>query len=209
MIELNLIANNKQEEIVKNYLQENVSEILADKINNGVQIVKEDKTLINKKTLSGFMKFACEEARKQAEKGLNSACVEDVTVFGWAIHYFEEDSIEEKLFNEDGTEYKVETKKKEQPKIEVKPKQKENKQSTLFDLLDMNNYQKEPKIEECEEFEEDTEESIKEEIKPILEEKEPTNKVDIQQNIGIDNQTFDKYQLKTISMLLDGKVVLK
>lgn len=51
------------------------------------------------------MKFAENEARKLAEKGANSACVEDSVVYGWAIHYFEEDSIEGKLYNEDGTEY--------------------------------------------------------------------------------------------------------
>lgn len=136
MIELNLQTSNKQEEIIKDYLQNNVSEVLADKINNGVKIIKDNKTLINKKTLSGFMKYACEEARKQAEKGTNCACIEDKVVFGWAIHYFEEDSIEGNLYNEDGTEYKVEIK-TTAPKVETKPQQKkvESKQSTLFDLI--------------------------------------------------------------------------
>ena len=53
------------------------------------------------------MSFATEEARKQAEKGARYAMVEDDTVFGWAVHYFEEDSIEGTLYNEDGTEYKA------------------------------------------------------------------------------------------------------
>ena len=136
MIELNLTANNKQEEIVKNYLQHNASETLASKINNGVQIVKEDKTLINKKTLSGFMRYACEEARKQAEKGASCACVEDETVFSWAIHYFEEESIEEQLLNEDGSEYKPTPKYTPPPKVEVKPViKKENEQASLFEFL--------------------------------------------------------------------------
>ena len=52
------------------------------------------------------MKYACEEARKLAEKGANCACVEDSVVFGWAIHYFEEDSIEGTLYTIDGEEYK-------------------------------------------------------------------------------------------------------
>lgn len=52
------------------------------------------------------MKYASSEARKLASKGANSACVEDKVVYGWAIHYFEEDSIEGTLFNADGTEYK-------------------------------------------------------------------------------------------------------
>jgi hypothetical protein len=91
-------------------LQNNASESLADKINNGVEIEKDGKTLINKKDLNGFMKFACDEAKKQAEKGANSAMVADHIVFGWAIHYFEEKDIVGTLFNIDGTEYKPVTK---------------------------------------------------------------------------------------------------
>ena len=68
MIKLNLTTSNKEQEIIKQYLQENVSEMLANKINNGIKIVKDNKTLINKKDLNGFMKFANEEARKLAEK---------------------------------------------------------------------------------------------------------------------------------------------
>ena len=150
MIELNLTATNRQEELVKDYLKNNVSETLAEKINNGVKIVKDDKTLINKKTLSGFMKYACVEARKQAEKGANSACVEDATVFGWAIHYFEEDSIEEQLLNEDGSEYKPTPKYTPPPKVEVKPViKKENEQASLFEFL--TNETKEEKQEQIKE----------------------------------------------------------
>ena len=107
MITLNLTAKGTEQELIKKYLEENVSEILADKINNGVRIEKDGKTLINKKTLDGFMKYATEEARKQAEKGASSACVRSDVVFGWAIHYFEEESIICKLYNEDGSEYKA------------------------------------------------------------------------------------------------------
>ena len=107
MINLNLIAKNAEQELVKKYLEENASETLAEKINNGVRIEKDGKTLINKKTLEGFMKYASDEARKQAEKGASAACVRSDVVFGWAIHYFEEESIEEKLYSDDGTEYKA------------------------------------------------------------------------------------------------------
>ena len=69
MIKLNLETKNKEQEILKAYLEENASETLADKINNGVKIQKDNKTLINKKTLDTFMKYAYEEARKLAEKG--------------------------------------------------------------------------------------------------------------------------------------------
>ena len=138
MPKLNLTASTKEEQKVKAYLEANASEVLADKINNGVRIQKDGKTLINKKTLAGFLKFACDEARKQAEKGANSACIDDDVVYGWAVHYFEEDSIEGTLFNEDGTEYK------KQPSVAAKvpavkyspPKPQPKPQMSMFDLLD-------------------------------------------------------------------------
>ena len=94
MIKLNLAPQNKQEELILNYLQNNASESLADKINNGTPFEKDGHPLLNKKTLSGFMKYACDEARKLAKTGENFVCLEDTVVFGFAIHYFEEDSIE-------------------------------------------------------------------------------------------------------------------
>ena len=127
---LNLKANNEPQKRVKEYLEQSASDMLADKINFGIEIEKDGKTLINKKTLDGFMKYATEEARKIAEKGSQYACVDDATVFGWAIHYFEEDSIIEKLYNEDGTEYQVKkpapkkTKPAETKKPEPKPEPK-------------------------------------------------------------------------------------
>ena len=106
MIKLNLTPQNKQEELILNYLQNNASETFADKINNGTPFEKDGNPLLNKKTLSGFMKYACDEARKLAEKGSNSACVDNATVYGWAVHYFEEESIEGTLYTLDGEEYK-------------------------------------------------------------------------------------------------------
>ena len=137
-MKLNLQATTKEEQKVKAYLEANASEVLAEKINNGVRIQKDGKTLINKKTLAGFMKFACDEAKKQAEKGASSACIDDDTVYGWAVHYFEEDSIEGTLYNEDGTEYK------KQPGVAAKvpavkyspPKPQPKPQMSMFDLLD-------------------------------------------------------------------------
>ena len=123
MKEIKLSATNTAQERIKAYLEQNASEELADKINNGIQIMKDGKTLIGKKTLDGFMSYATEEARKIAEKGARCACIDDATVFGWAIHYFEEDSIEEKLYNEDGTEYA-------KPKAKAEPKKAEKKKPT-------------------------------------------------------------------------------
>lgn len=136
-MELNLTAQNKQEELVLKYLQDNASEELANKINNGTPFEKDGHPLLNKKTLTGFMKFACDEARKLAEKGANSACIDDATVYGWAIHYFEEDSIVGTLFNDDGTEYNPTVKRVESNTVKAKPepKKQENVQFSFFDNL--------------------------------------------------------------------------
>lgn len=133
-----LEAKNKAQERIKEYLENNASEILANKINNGVKIQKDDKTLLNKKDLNGFMKFASDEARKQAGSDASFACIDDDVVFGWATHYFEEDEIVGDLYNEDGTKYQSPIPKPQVPKIES-PKKVENKQPTLFDLLTENN----------------------------------------------------------------------
>ena len=138
MLKLNLLAKNKQEELILTYLQENASETLADKINNGTPFEKDGYKLLNKKTLAGFMKYACEEARKLAEKGANSACIDDATVYGWAIHYFEEESIEGTIYTVDGEEYKpvVKNTVKQSP-AQAKPIQKNN-QPSLFDMISEN-----------------------------------------------------------------------
>ena len=83
------------------------------------------------------MKYASDEAKKLAEKGATCACIEDETVYGWSIHYFEEDSIEGTLYNEDGTEYKpiIKTPPKQNSVVANKPKE-QDKQPTLFDLID-------------------------------------------------------------------------
>ena len=136
-MKLNLTAKNKQEELVLKHLQDNASETLADKINNGTPFEKDGKPLLNKKTLAGFMKFACDEARKLAEKGASSACVDDATVYGWATHYFEEDSIEGTLYTLDGAEYKPVVKRVESNTVKAKPepKKQENVQFSFFDNL--------------------------------------------------------------------------
>lgn len=165
-----LETKNKEQEVLKTYLEQNASETLIEKINNGVKIQKEGKTLINKKTLETFMKYACDEARKQAEKGANSAMVEDKVVFGWLIHYFEEDSIEGVLYNEDGTEYKkasikkvvTDTKPVTKPIVKTTPK---NNQETIsmFDdeilekIASTENKVEEPETDETEEPETDEE----------------------------------------------------
>ena len=236
-MKLNLETKTKEQELIKQYLEENVSETLASKINNGVKIVKDSKTLINKKDLNGFINYANAEARKLAEKGSNCACIEDKVVYGWAIHYFEEDSIEGKLYNEDGTEYKVEIK-KTTPKIVSKPEPKkpEKQQATLFDLMSFDTSQKqekdeetEPTIEELneppieydeiEETDNDIEDFSEQEIDEELD--KVANEIVIDSNVQIDKQTgevlsqieaetptIDKDYMKMLYVLLDGKLTL-
>lgn len=139
MVRLNLTAENAEQAVVKEYLEANASEVLADKINNGVQIEKDGKVLVNKKDLAGFMRYACEEARRQSAKGANSACIKADTVFGWAVHFFEEDSIEGTLWGEDGTEYRpVKPTVSKPANSKPSPKPEPNPQVSFFDMLDSN-----------------------------------------------------------------------
>lgn len=156
-MELNLTAQNKQEELILNYLQNNASETLADKINNGTPFEKDGHSLLNKKTLAGFMKYACDEARKLAEKGANSTFIDDQIVYGWAIHYFEEESIEGTLYTIDGAEYKPTVKrvKSNAVKAKTEPKKQENVQFSFFDNLT----EQEVKEHETENSSVDTEEN--------------------------------------------------
>ena len=192
-MKLNLDAKTNEERKVKAYLEINASDILAEKINNGVRIQKDGKLLLNKKTLAGFMKYACDEAKKQAEKGAHSACIDDDVVYGWAVHYFEEDSIEGTLYNEDGTEYK------KQPGVATKaptvkytpPKPQPKPQLSMFDLLDA-------KPEEPDE-DEPTDEEIREAVEQIAaeekaEQPKPTvspvyqKYLDVRQNRSLDRK---------------------
>ena len=132
MKKLNLSANTPTEQKILDYLRQNASETLIDKINNGTPFEKNGKSLVNKKTLSGFMKYAAEEARKTSGKGAACACIDDSVVYDWAIHYFEEDSIEGTLFNPDGTKYAPAVKKPVAVSVTPKPK---NNQPSLFDML--------------------------------------------------------------------------
>ena len=179
MIKLNLTPQNKQEELILNYLQNNASETLADKINNGTPFEKDGNPLLNKKTLSGFMKYACDEARNLAEKGANSTFIDDATVYGWAIHFFEEDSIEGTLYTIDGEEYKPAPKKAVNTKpatVKSQPQKQQSLQFSLFDKFDENDF-KEPTNDclsaESAEMTVDTKEettSVKTPTKPVVEE---------------------------------------
>lgn len=189
MIKLNLTPQNKQEELIFNYLQNNASETLADKINNGTPFEKDGNPLLNKKTLSGFMKYACDEARKLAEKGANSACIDDATVYGWAIHFFEEDSIEGTLYTIDGEEYKPAPKKSVNTKPATpkpQPQKQQSLQFSLFDKFDENDV-KAPTNDCLSAESAETTVDTKEETKSV---KTPTKPV-VEENKG--NDMYQKY----------------
>ena len=87
-MKLNLEAKNSNQKLVLEYLEANASDVLAEKINTG------------KKTLAQCWSYITAEAKKQAVGGC--ACIDDSTVFGWAIHFFEEESIEAKMYSSSG-----------------------------------------------------------------------------------------------------------
>lgn len=170
MITLNLEAKSDTQKRLKVFLEQNASEILADKINNGVYIKKDGKRLLNKKNLDNFVKYATEQAKKQAAKGETGAFVEDDTVFGWLIHYFEEDSIEGTLYNEDGTEYKTATKAKPAATpVNAKPQTPKPTQASLFDMLSTTNENVENDEDDGEELNDDY---TPEELEELAEENE-------------------------------------
>lgn len=218
-----LEAKSKAQERIKEYLENNASEILANKINNGVKIQKDDKTLLNKKDLNRFMKFASDEARKQAGSDASFACIDDDIVFGWATHYFEEDEIVGDLYNEDGTKYQSPIPKPQAPKVELS-KKVENKQPTLFDLLTENNQEenieKIKNVQKTEEKHEKIEKNVQKTEK--IEEKLENNSNLIQVNNKIvDKETgevlseleieksFDKHTMYVLYSLFEGKLEMQ
>lgn len=122
MLKINLKANNSNEKFILKHLENNASEVLSAKINAGI------------KTLAGCWAFIVNEARKKAVKGC--ACIPDVEVFGWAMHYFEEDSIEEgkadtvpvQVVSQDESKIASSPKK-------TKTKQKDEDQLSMLDLF--------------------------------------------------------------------------
>ena len=207
-MKLNLEAKTKEQELVKQYLEHNASQTLAEKINNGTPFEKEGKTLINKKTLDSFMKYASDEARKLASKGANCACIEDKVVFGWAIHYFEEDSIEGTLYNEDGTEYKPVPKYTPAKVKKVEPEKPKQQQVSLFDFMDSE--QKEDlktdnTSEEDDEYEELTEEEMREFDGDI---DEPMSLLDKIED-DLQNNTSDNNILSTLKRIFENNIIMR
>lgn len=82
MSRLNIKAEDKTQEYILAYLEENASDSLVERINAG------------KKTLSGCLSYLSDWARKELKPKGGVAGAPDEVVFGQAIHYFEEDSLD-------------------------------------------------------------------------------------------------------------------
>ena len=128
-----------EERIVAEYIDANASEMLVKKINK------------SNKGISDCWNFIISQAKAKAGKN-KAVGVADSEVFGWAIHYFEEDSI--KKGDTPKIEAKVETVKEDKVaavakepvkivKVEKKPKEPKSDmlpgQMTIFELMGMNN----------------------------------------------------------------------
>ena len=183
---LNLHAEGPEQERLKAYLEENASDALAEKINNGTPYEKDGKQLINKKDLPDFMVYATKEAEKLAKEkkktGAITLCVDGEIIIGWLMHYFEEDDIEGVLYTLDGTPYKPAPKPVSKPTVTAKPTvpvpptppKPKSPQTSMFDMFDLSEdktteepEQEEPATEDDDEDaieeQQDTEEPIEEE----------------------------------------------
>ncbi len=118
---LTLEAKNKNEQIILDYLNQNASAALIEKINAG------------EKTLSQCWSYIVSEASKIKEG--NCAVVDDATVFGWAIHFFEEDSIQAKQYSvSSGVSVSTSKDKPKEKKPKAKPETPDTEQLSLFDM---------------------------------------------------------------------------
>jgi hypothetical protein len=134
-------------------------------------------------------------------------------VFGWAIHYFEEDSIEGTLFNEDGSEYKKPIPTKKQTTTTTQPvKAVAKPKDTQFSLFDLMKESEESKQEQsnistkedlpCEDFDL-SEEEMKEFDGDISEPTDVDDKELLESIKSIDTEIAQK-----LYVLLDGNVII-
>ena len=113
-----LRAKEGPQTIIRDYLEENASDELVEKINSGY------------KTMDECWDYIYNQARENS-KG-NSVCFEDKVVFGWAVHFFEEEGNVKPEKKE--TPVKIPEKEVEVKKAVVK-KEDDLQQITLFDLM--------------------------------------------------------------------------
>lgn len=120
MARTNLKAHNKYEQIVLAYIEQNASDVLVEKINKGT------------KDLRQCMSFCKSLAKQQAVGGC--AVIEDKEVYGWAMHFFEEDSIKSDATRPVYlTDPQTGEHKKAEPKPEPKPVPKQEPKKPDFE----------------------------------------------------------------------------
>ena len=178
MKRLKLTAVGPEMERLKAYLEENASDELAEKIENGTPYEQDGVQLINRKDLPDCMAYITKQAEEMAKKkqktGAVALCVDGAVIIEWLMHYFEEDDIVGVLYNLDGTQYKPAPKAIPKPTIPTAiptytpPTKPASPQQSMFDLFDMTS--KHEAEETCGTADEQHEEEPVEEDTPIEEE---------------------------------------
>ena len=194
MKRLKLTAVGPEMERLKAYLEENASDELAEKIENGTPYEQEGLQLINRKDLPDCMAYITKQAEEMAKKkqktGAVALCVDGAVIIEWLMHYFEEDDIVGVLYNLDGTQYKPTPKTIPKPTIPTAiptytPPKPVSPQQSMFDLFDMTSKQEAEETPEVageqheeEPVEEDTpiEEEAIDEPAPVVEQPMPEKK---------------------------------
>ena len=121
------VTKNHAEEMILHHLLTKTSAAFREKF---------DKS---EKSIAGCMNYIMSEARKQAQG--NQACIPDDEVFGWAVHYFEEDTIRQETYYHGKVEVaESHSKTAEKPRPLHNPipakKDPEERQLSLFDLAE-------------------------------------------------------------------------
>ena len=93
---------------------------------------------LKEKTLDNCIKYIFSEAQKQKEG--NCAAIEDAVVFGWAVHYYQEDNLKIDEAKATVKYSKPDKKKSDKPNKEIKPvkaivKDKESDKCKQLDLF--------------------------------------------------------------------------
>lgn len=138
---LKLEAKTPAEEKILEYLEANASQELRTKINAG------------EKTMKGCYKHVEDKARN-LKAGGSCVMVEDTKVYGWAVHFFEDDEIKEpkqppkpKPYNSkkaDAAKKKAEKEAKAKADAEAKKKLEEEAAQDLFGAKAIEKQRKRP-----------------------------------------------------------------
>lgn len=107
MARINKTADGRNQQLVLEYLENNASDVLVEKINSGTR------------TIADCWRFITGKARSRAVSGSGTgscAVISDEEVFGWAVHFFEESSEDLKKEN-DAEERRAAARRAEQDKL--------------------------------------------------------------------------------------------